>query len=284
MARRSALLFLILSLGAAAVTPAAGAETGDGGATGAPDQETPAPSKSFAEAFGTFLADGHYLVSFPSRATARGIGLSAVFVVGTGLLIHRDDQIRGEAREASGPNAQRISRRLSVLGSEPIEAAGLGIFYAAARGAKSVRAVSTASTAFEAYLWSSLLTSAAKRAFGRTRPSGEADAHGFFDGGSIFPSGHTSRSFAIAAVLSKSYGRKAAFIAYPLAALIGISTIERDVHWASDVFAGAGLGLAVGHGIASRHALGEDASPDLGPRLAWRLAPAPGGAALTLSY
>jgi len=44
----------------------------------------------------------------------------------------------------------------------------------------------------------------------------------------------------------------AAWIAYPLASLVGLSRINVDVHWASDVFAGAALGWAVGKAVVSR--------------------------------
>ena len=140
--------------------------------------------------------------------------------------------------------------------------------------------MATAATAFEAYLWTFVITSAAKAAFGRERPSGDADAHGFFEGDTIFPSGHTSRSFAIAAVLADRHGRVAAWIAYPTAALIGLATVQQDTHWASDILAGAGLGLAIGKGIASRRHPAEVRQA----RFGWDLRPLPGGALLTFRH
>lgn len=61
-----------------------------------------------------------------------------------------------------------------------------------------------------------------------------------------FPSGHTSASFSTATSLTYAYGWKAAIPAYGLAVLSGLSRIADDKHWASDVVAGAFLGIIWG--------------------------------------
>lgn len=61
-----------------------------------------------------------------------------------------------------------------------------------------------------------------------------------------FPSGHTSAAFSTATSLTYAYGWKAAFPAYGLAILSGLSRIADDKHWASDVVAGAFLGIIWG--------------------------------------
>jgi len=257
--------------------------------TTAVSEELP-PRKTFREASRIFFDDGAYLFSFPKRTTTKGAWLTAGFVAGTVLLIQRDDAIRAHVLEPpDSGTADRVADLFEPLGRSYVEAAALGIAYAAARGSGHPRAMSTAATAFEAWLWTFVITSGAKVAFGRANPTGDAEAHDFFTGGDIFPSGHTSRSFAIAAVLADHYGPKAAWIAYPVAALIGLATVQQDTHWTSDVLAGAGLGLAIGSGIAHRHPAQASGSP-LEPgemsraRAAWRLAPAPGGAMVSIAY
>jgi PAP2 superfamily len=231
-----------------------------------------------------FASDGRYLFTFPTRVSRRGTWMTVGFLAGTGLAMHLDDRIRLEAKEDSGsPRTQQYASRLSGLGSEPTVVAGLGLFYLGARAAGKEYGASTAGIAFEALLWSMPITAAAKTIFGRARPSGQADARQFFHNDGIFPSGHTTRSFAIAAVLADRYGAKAAWVAYPVAGLIGLSTIGRDVHWSSDVIAGAGLGLAIGKGIAARHPGREEARAGEG-RYAWQISPAPGGGFLTLRF
>ena len=56
-----------------------------------------------------------------------------------------------------------------------------------------------------------------------------------------FPSGHTASSFAGALVLAHA-NKKAAFWAYPLAILIAFSRAYLQVHYPSDILAGAVLG------------------------------------------
>lgn len=68
------------------------------------------------------------------------------------------------------------------------------------------------------------------------------DSSNFFS----FPSGHTALAFMSAAFLHHEFGQKN--IAYSIAGfatatLVGVLRIQHDRHWASDVLAGAGLGL-----------------------------------------
>jgi membrane-associated phospholipid phosphatase len=243
-------------------------------------ETSPAPRPTVREALLTFAADGRYLFTFPARTSAKGVWLTAGVAAATALTMNRDEEIRDEVLEADGRTTRRVSTRFEPLGRHQVEMAALGTFYLVARGARNERAVSTAATAFESYLWAAITTSATKAAFGRERPGGGSGEGRFFAGDSIFPSGHTARSFAIAAVLAERHGRRAAWIAYPLATLVGLSTIEQDLHWTSDVVAGAGLGLAIGKGIAARH----PAAPRNPARAAWQVMPARGGAVLQIVY
>ncbi|MDD2631395.1 MAG: phosphatase PAP2 family protein [Bacteroidales bacterium] len=67
-------------------------------------------------------------------------------------------------------------------------------------------------------------------------------------GDNSFPSGHSSVAFAAAAVLSAYYHERrwVGITAFSLASLVALSRTYDDQHWASDVFAGAALGYAVG--------------------------------------
>jgi membrane-associated phospholipid phosphatase len=84
-----------------------------------------------------------------------------------------------------------------------------------------------------------------KLAVGRERPddsnSGRVD--------SSFPSGHTATAFAAAAVMDRHASWKVSLPLYGLAAAIGVSRIQRDAHYLSDVAAGATLGIIVGHSV-----------------------------------
>lgn len=248
-------------------------------------EENPAPQrKTFKEAFMTFARDGGYLFTFPARTNAKGVWLTAAWGAATALTMNRDEEIREQVLESDSRTLGRIATKFEPLGRIEVQAAALGTLYLAARGAKNEPLVQTAATAFESYLWSMLITSVVKGAFGREAPDQGSGEGEFFAGDTIFPSGHTSRSFAIAAVFADRYGRKAAFIGYPVAALIGWSTIQEDKHWVSDVVAGAGLGLAIGKGIAARHPRPDATSPADAAQVAWGVVPAPGGASLRIVF
>jgi membrane-associated phospholipid phosphatase len=146
---------------------------------------------------------------------------------------------------------------------------------------------STAATSFEALLWAGIVSNTAKMMFGRDQPSNNMDARYFFQGQGSFPSGHATRSFAIAAVMANRFGAKGAWIGYGLAGAVSLSMVQRGIHWASDVVAGAGLGYAIGNGIAIRHP-GPNSENALGgaaqKKFAWQIHPARDGAAVTLTF
>ncbi|MDA8244339.1 MAG: phosphatase PAP2 family protein [Elusimicrobia bacterium] len=67
-----------------------------------------------------------------------------------------------------------------------------------------------------------------------------------------FPSGHTTSAFAIASVFARRCESPWIGVsAYALAAGTALQRVYGDKHWASDVFAGAALGTAVGRWVAA---------------------------------
>lgn len=68
-----------------------------------------------------------------------------------------------------------------------------------------------------------------------------------------WPSGHTSSSVAMAAVLDEYYGPRVGIPAYALAGLIAWSRIDDREHDLSDVVFGAALGYAIGKAVAVNH-------------------------------
>ncbi len=249
-------------------------------------EEAPATQqrKTFRESFRTFVEDGRYLVTFPARTNARGVWLTAAFGAASALAMNRDGEIRDEVLESGSLTPGRMARKFEPLGRSEVEAVALGALYLTARGARSERLVATTATAFESYLWAMVITSVAKGAFGRERPGRGAGAGEFFARDSIFPSGHTARSFAIASVFADRGGRKTAVFAYSTAALIGLSTVQEDRHWTSDVVAGAGLGLAIGKGIAGRHPEAARGGSGGTARAALQVIPRPGGAMVRIVF
>jgi len=79
-----------------------------------------------------------------------------------------------------------------------------------------------------------VLTQGIKLSVGRERPDG---------GRFSFPSGHTSSTFATAAVLHGYFGWRVGIPAYGFATLIGGSRLQENRHYPSDVIFGAAIGL-----------------------------------------
>ncbi len=67
-----------------------------------------------------------------------------------------------------------------------------------------------------------------------------------------WPSGHTSSSFTVAAVLDEFYGPQVGIPAYLGAGFVGYRMMESGDHWLSDVIFGATLGYIVGHHVAGK--------------------------------
>lgn len=62
-----------------------------------------------------------------------------------------------------------------------------------------------------------------------------------------FPSGHTAQAFVAASFLDEQYRHKSVWISiagYATATGVGVSRMLNNRHWISDVFAGAGIGIA----------------------------------------
>jgi membrane-associated phospholipid phosphatase len=89
---------------------------------------------------------------------------------------------------------------------------------------------------------------------GRSRPSAEEGAQDYrpFNVRGSMPSFHTTEAFAVASVISDHVANPwVSALAYGLAAGVGLSRLEADRHWASDVLLSAAIGTAVGKAIVA---------------------------------
>jgi membrane-associated phospholipid phosphatase len=196
--------------------------------------------------------DGRYLLTFPRRRTRKGVVTASAVGAGVVLLVFLDDEIREEVQEERSRSLDRWERRIEHFGHARNTALGALAVYGGGRLFHSERAAETGRCLVEALVFTEGFTLTAKGALGREQPGEGTRASDFFEGGSFFPSGHTARAFAFATVLAERHGRPASLIAYPVATLVGLSRMERDVHWASDVLAGAALGHFVARAIVER--------------------------------
>jgi len=114
----------------------------------------------------------------------------------------------------------------------------------------------------QATAFTAVSTEILKLSFGRQRPNETTDPDQWFESGDSFPSRHVSVAFAIGTVLAESgddrYRWARRFLGYGLAGTTAWLRMDHNQHWASDVAAGAALGLSTARFVMNRR----EVSPD----------------------
>lgn len=95
-----------------------------------------------------------------------------------------------------------------------------------------------------AQIVSQAFVQATKFAVRRDRPNG--DSYGF-------PSGHAATAFAVASVLERHLGYRAALPTLAIATYVATSRLHDNVHFVSDVLFGSAIGMATGWTVVGRH-------------------------------
>jgi hypothetical protein len=120
-----------------------------------------------------------------------------------------------------------------------------------------------------------------KFAAGRKRPNETTQVDVWSQGGDSFPSMHASAAFAIGTVLAESGGDEYRWLrrtlGYGIAGATAYARLHDNVHWLSDVVAGAGLGIATAHFVMNRGEARDEQS-------AFMLVPTDGGVMLTYRH
>lgn len=144
-----------------------------------------------------------------------------------------------EAKEAIGPHdwGETFATGAGAVWSSTIAVS----MFTAGRLAEGQRFRAMTYDMLDAVVVNLAYTELVKVAVGRERPNGENNKS--------FPSGHTSNSFTMAAVAERHYGWKVGVPAYALATVVGLSRIQQDKHYLSDVVGGATLGYIVGRTV-----------------------------------
>jgi membrane-associated phospholipid phosphatase len=102
---------------------------------------------------------------------------------------------------------------------------------------------------------SGIISYAGKVVFGRERPTagnGPYEFSFFNFGDNSYPSGHTTVAFMWATIVADTYANDThgiSYLAYPVAALCGAARIYKNMHWPSDVLAGALIGVVTGKAV-----------------------------------
>jgi membrane-associated phospholipid phosphatase len=201
----------------------------------------------------------------------RDLFIAGAALAGTGALSLFDDDIaqasqRGRWQDSS---TRRFATRVSKVNETTLTIAGIAT-YGIARLAKARTVQDVALHATESVVLASLASQLIRGPLGRTRPyvTHDSDQYhfrpfkGFFGKNSFdnraFPSIHTSSSMAVATVLTMETHRRrpgaTPFVApllFAAGALPGLVRIPLDQHWASDIAAGAFMGVFAGYKVVS---------------------------------
>lgn len=175
-------------------------------------------------------------------------GWNALILVGgtiTAVSFHNYDSEIQSKFQSSRPFSKKFDDVLGI-GFHPLVLGGASLLtlgIAELTGAKKVAV--TAGTLLEALALTEVITLGLKYSINRNRPDG-SDSHSF-------PSAHTSGVFAMASVAEVLYGPWAGIPAYAVASVVGLSRIDSNTHFASDVVAGALIGTLIGLGTARFH-------------------------------
>lgn len=192
---------------------------------------------------------------------------AATAIVGGAILF--DQSGRVEVDRHSNSSTQKIARIVKPFGAE-YSWGVLGGFYLAGTYLHNEKARSVARDGLASSLIAAgAITPILKAAIGRSRPSETTGRFVSGRGGESFPSGHATQAFAVASVIASHYeSRVVKAAAYGLATAVGLSRMEENAHFASDVVAGALIGTLVGRAVVELHAedgVSFEAAPALDP-------------------
>ncbi len=181
----------------------------------------------------------------------RRFGLGVALVGAVSLLDDEIDHLVDRTRSDSTVRAARTIRPLGQHGSFAL----IGGAWLLGRSFDRPGLAAAAEDALEAsILAAGLITPALKAITGRSRPEHGHGAVRFGGDGQSFPSGEATQAFAIASVVAAHSERTwVKATAWSFAGLVGLSRLELDAHWASDVVAGALIGAAVGQWVVRRN-------------------------------
>ena len=212
-----------------------------------PPKKPPEPAHTGLSAFVRTL--GSDFVAFPQRESTwviLGIG------GGLALAAHPIDQ-EFNARLAGSSSASHFFAAGKVIGSTWVQVGTSVGLYTVGRYVlpavnedtpKTNRVSHLGYDLLRAQIVSQALVQGIKVTVRRDRPTGECCA---------FPSGHAASAFAMASVLERHLGYRAAVPTMLVATYVAASRLHDNRHYLSDVAFGSALGMASGWTVVGRH-------------------------------
>jgi membrane-associated phospholipid phosphatase len=198
--------------------------------------------------------------------TRRDLLWTGLAIGATGLLSHWDPDIAiaSQTGRFSDSSTRRLASRISKVNETTLTVGGI-VVYGIARLSHSETVADIALHATESVVLASVASQLIRGPLGRSRPyvTHDTDQYDFHAGKGFrsfdnraFPSIHTSSSVAVATALTMETKRRhpeatwfVAPVLYAAALLPGLARIELDQHWASDIAAGAFMGVFAGYKV-----------------------------------
>ncbi len=198
---------------------------------------------------------GEALVKAPGKFSASDNTIFSGVILSTGIAFFFDENIRSYVNQLhSDPSAPIFDKMfwLDKYYGNWQTAIPIALIYSGGVIADDSNVRRTGMKLISASIYTIAITSIFKSLIGRSRPyRNESNKQfNFFeyeDSKLSFPSGHSSWTFAIAAVLeTENIPVFYKILGFSTAGLTALARIYHDQHWLSDVIAGAALGYFIG--------------------------------------
>lgn len=177
-------------------------------------------------------------------------------VIVVGVLVPMDEVLNIPFENWTTPGAEAFGNAGDIVGGAPFQFGLTGAAMGVGLITKNKKWQNFALDNLQAQIFTGGLTWVFKELTHRARPesgSGNFAWYGPFNGHSnkSFFSGHTSLSFSTATMVFLHTGKKwwVGALSYGTATAVGISRMQKQKHWASDVVAGALMGTTVANFI-----------------------------------
>lgn len=195
-----------------------------------------------------FLAPGAWDAAEWQRAGFAVASIGGAFTI--------DDETRRIVQNNRTDFTQSVADFVTPFGGRRAEYISIAMLVTGF-GVHDTRLRDTGRDALEATILAGrIATPILKELAGRSRPYEDEGSLAFdpFSGNQSFPSGHATGAFAVASVVAAHYdGWKIPTLAWTLASSVAVARVHDDVHWTSDVLAGAIIGTSIGRGVVARH-------------------------------